>query len=354
MNNDLERIEAYLSGQMNAEEQLTFEDEMARNKGLASAFALYQSIEHTMRSREQESGTAASLKRTLIELGAVYFKTPEALSEEAGGPQSILSQAKAPSVESDSNNVSGKEKPAATKFWRPWLKPAIAASLAGMIAVGIALYRQKAGGNSTNTANNTKPPAQANTQKKETSPATIPQDSPVFNQLPPSVAASEKRNGQQSHAPGSLNKAAQQALYARFYQPDAVPVKENEYLNEAFRFYKAGEYSKAAAAFEEVAAAPLTRGETSEEALTVFYAKYYQALSHMAVGNNSQAMASLEQLSVNDALLQAKVRWYLALAFLKAGQQEEARRLVRLLAADKAAKQFQQKARDLQKALPKE
>jgi tetratricopeptide (TPR) repeat protein len=140
-------------------------------------------------------------------------------------------------------------------------------------------------------------------------------------------------------------------LYARYFNPDAAPETRDEYLVEAFTLYEAGEYSRAIAAFGEITSAPLTRGETAEEALTIFNAFYYQALSYLATGNTAQAITAFKRLSTHNPFLQAKVRWYLALAYLKAGQWKEANQLLVQLSQNKEAKDYRQKARSLQQAL---
>jgi tetratricopeptide (TPR) repeat protein len=339
---DFERIESYLSGHMSKEERAFFEAELAQKEDLASAFALYQSIEKSMRSRQQESVEEATLKQSLKELGALYFSP----NPEAQGGEGNMKPA--PSQIADKHSTVPAEREGKPKAIPVWVKLALAAGITGIMVLGIWYFQQKNEG-AEKVVKNEKQPAEIRSVRepdtsanKQFPDASVPGDSSM-----PSSAQGDKADQAKTH-PG---KAEREALYARYFSPDTVPANRNEYLDEGLGFYADGNYAKAADALEDIAAAPLTRGETTEEALTIFYAQYYQGISYLASGKASKAIAILQKTSINNSSLQAKADWYLALAFIKAGRTAEADQVLSNLAQNKTSLPFRQKASSLQKEL---
>lgn len=328
MNNvDVERVDSYLNKNMSEGDRAAFEAELAVNKELASAVALYRSIEDTMRRNEQDKVGEDVLKSTLQALGEVYF------ASEAGGGLKALPQ-----------------MPAQPTKYFSFARLAIAASIAVVILSTTFYLLQKRGDASVATGNAQRPNANKIIRGK-----TIPLDTAIGNATVDNrnLASAEKDTQKTAQRnDGQLpDKAIQKALFTRYFRPDAPPENHDEFLNDAFNNYKKEEYTKAAASFEAVASTPLTRGGAPNESLTIFQAQYYQALSYLAAGNTAKAIARLKKISAPDAFAGGKVAWYLALAYLKEGQSKAAVPLLARLSQDKAARQYRQQAQQLIKAL---
>ncbi|SFU20184.1 hypothetical protein SAMN04489724_0262 [Algoriphagus locisalis] len=82
---------------------------------------------------------------------------------------------------------------------------------------------------------------------------------------------------------------------------------------QAFAWYEKGEYEKANDAFA-------TLFEENQKAADLFY----QAISLMALDRSAEAIPLLEQQKEEDSFYEA-AQWYLALAYLKEGQESQAR-----------------------------
>ncbi|WP_026953599.1 tetratricopeptide repeat protein [Algoriphagus vanfongensis] len=82
---------------------------------------------------------------------------------------------------------------------------------------------------------------------------------------------------------------------------------------QAFEWYEKGEYEKASEAFA-------TLHEEHQAAADLFY----QAISLMALDRSAEAIPMLKQQKEEDSFYEA-AQWYLALAYLKEGQESQAR-----------------------------
>lgn len=74
MEDNYEKIEDYLNGKMSSEEKLLFEAALTSNQELATAFAVYRTIETEMRAHEKARVPESALKDTLQTLNTRYFK----------------------------------------------------------------------------------------------------------------------------------------------------------------------------------------------------------------------------------------------------------------------------------------
>lgn len=345
-----ERIEDYLNGNMNSEERTLFEADLTQDKDLAEAFVLYRSIEENMRSTHQEFSDENSLRQTLEELGAVYFAAPDSAPNIQTNEVLLSPVLKADNANDEDNGdgiIKRKERASTLPIW---IKVAVAASVIGILALGIVWFLpQKSTELKTSKANTNIPTNQVTTANKSQSPvAGTTLDSTAF---PSSVAAvTEQNKGAQKDSLNVLPKAKRETLFARYFKPDAPPEQHDEFLNDAVSFYRKEEYAKAAAEFDPVASTSTTRGETPDDATIIFQARYYQALSYLALGNATKAITILKKASTDNHLLRIKVQWYLALAYLKNNQVNEARHLLTRL-AQRESRQYRQKAENLLKEL---
>jgi len=86
-----EKIDTYLSGEMNPEEKLLFEAELAANNELASKFNIYKNIEKTLRIRQSYKEELAAIKNILKEPPA---NDPFKSEEESAEPKTNVSRLK--------------------------------------------------------------------------------------------------------------------------------------------------------------------------------------------------------------------------------------------------------------------
>ena len=154
--------------------------------------------------------------------------------------------------------------------------------------------------------------------------------------------------------------ASNEQLVAMNFEPDKVPTNTEGLLADASHEYAEGNYKDAIAAYNDVVAMlgeSDTRSieddqEAKERRLILFYAHYYSALSYFAGSNMSKAIAEFKSAGTGpDKFWQNKVRWYLALAYLKTGKVKEARSLLEQVAGDKNSQNYREKAADLLKEM---
>jgi tetratricopeptide (TPR) repeat protein len=100
---------------------------------------------------------------------------------------------------------------------------------------------------------------------------------------------------------------------------------KQEQLNEALEAYAQKKYTKAASIFEDL---------TSDNADQELY-ELYAAVSRLAAGQAVTAAEKLEKLqSYSSPSLRQQIRWYLALAHLKSGQLEQAKKQLKKIGKD--------------------
>lgn len=96
-------------------------------------------------------------------------------------------------------------------------------------------------------------------------------------------------------------------------------------LNEALEAYAQKEYSKAASIFEDL------KSENADQELYELYA----AVSRLAAGQAVTAVEKLQKLqSESSPSLRQQVRWYLALAYIKSEQLEQAKTELKKISKD--------------------
>jgi hypothetical protein len=100
--------------------------------------------------------------------------------------------------------------------------------------------------------------------------------------------------------------------------PLSAIVRDPEELNPGFEFYRKGKYKSAIAAFEN----------SSDDANILFY----KGLSHLYAGEYDQAAGILGSLEASRYREQAE--WFCALALMKAGRKDEARKMLKEIGGD--------------------
>ena len=131
-NNLLNKIEAYLTGEMTPDEKSSFEAEMAANEALSADFRICNAIKTEMLNDETYKDRDEALKKSLDELSSIYFK--KAASEETTGPENSSNHATVIAV--------NPKTPVNKRSLPLWKKLSVAAGIAGVICLSVVWYLQ--------------------------------------------------------------------------------------------------------------------------------------------------------------------------------------------------------------------
>ncbi|MBA2563278.1 MAG: hypothetical protein H0V14_10295 [Chitinophagaceae bacterium] len=324
-----EKIEEYLRGKMNREDQLRFEAEMAVNEELASAYNIYRGIENEMREMENDNNddndnqNKAGLRESLEKLNAIYFK--KEITVEPVKRQTVRSDARIRRI----------------KIWKT---AGIAAAVISVVALSIPLILRE----------NDSPKVVINENNADT-PKKIQAPNIIINK---ENISSENITKKDNSAPKAnkkmrvlqLSEARRNELYAANFKLDKIPGEQEGLYAEAFENLTMGEYKDAIEAFKN----PIpTRGLESDSMLTAFYGNYYLALSYLADSNAAKAVPELKKAISGspDMLSQIKSQWYLALAYLKTGNVKNAKEFLTRIAVNKEETKYKTQAQALLKKL---
>ncbi|MCU7548179.1 hypothetical protein OCK74_03595 [Chitinophagaceae bacterium LB-8] len=342
----LEKVKDYFSVNMTPEERLQFEKDLETDEELAKLFDLYQTIENGVDDIEEYTEEEAALRDTLKELHEEY-----GIHERHHEPEAFIEA-------HTSTTEVGK-----VRSINLWKNLAIAAVLISIIALCV-IWLVPERKSSQDIANKN--------ETKEQPVSTIPEDTSTLpvNKTDEHKAMQEKSEPQQnkdsiqSIKPSTLTKEEREALYANNFKADKTPARTPDLLKDAMDHYKDQEYRDAIATIDiESIQTSLedqrTRGipdeqQRQEENITLFYAHYYKAISHMAENKTSQAIPELRNALKRspDQFWQGKTRWYMALANLKTGKVKEATALLKQVAHSSQAREYRLKALKLINDLP--
>ncbi len=160
-----------------------------------------------------------------------------------------------------------------------------------------------------------------------------------------------------------IEKAEREKLVAKNFEPDNLPSKIPDPLEDPSSYYKDHQTQDAITAYKKVLAdikdaenSDLTaRGEDEELELVTFYAHYYLAQSYISVNNMANAIQELQNAIkiAPDTGWKNKVQWYMALAYLKTGQIQSAKTLLKEVANNHQGNNYKQKAIKLIEELKK-
>jgi hypothetical protein len=367
MNDEIPYIDRYFNGKLSTEEKKTFEGRCLADPAFSRMVAFYISLqEHSKqqwveRKREQFAHLEAELffadESSFSGNGALNTSEQYWIEEKTGDTNTVEERERKASLkeeplrslqEESIRKVEVKVRP--VKRWQ-WM--AVAATMLGVIAVGITLYVQKKEQGKTVAIN-------ISHEKSTKSNPALNHSSAQKNVVDSVVKQTDKKK----QAPKKkLGKAEQQQLFAQNFVPDTPPGEKILLLEVAFDQYEKGNYKQASMEYEETqkAVESLTtrtledEQEEAERNQILFYAHYYNALSYLATGNTTKAIKELEAIKESpDRYWHNKQQWYLALAYLKTGEIAKTTTLLQQVAASKQAGDYRQKAIELRKALQEE
>ena len=337
-----ERIGQYLNGELNEQDRLLFESELASDEELASAFNLYKEIEHEMRAGKEDTGRT-SLKNNLQQLGKTYFKNSEAKNSPI-----TTSAAQPISLHSLKNELFEEET--TIKSTGTWKKFAVAAIIIGVIFLGIVMYENSLQKNYPVAGTNKKTDSSINIIKTDTPqiPKNLPeQNLAIQNKSDTNKAVKQKK---QIH----INSKSE-VLFANNFKPDTIPENTAGPLEDALAYYEKGDYKNTVASIETADLNTELRGQEMDAKHIIFYAHYYKALSYLEETNAVKAIPELNNAIKEspDSVLQIKAQWYLALAYLKSNDIEKSKELLLKIVSVKHENTFQLQALNLLSDLKK-
>jgi tetratricopeptide (TPR) repeat protein len=318
-----EKTELYINGGMSEEERSLFEKEIAANDELSSYVNLCGRIETTMRNKEEHNEQEEALRASIKKLNAIYFNVPTeslpATEDPKPSPVQSISSSK-----------------------RTWKSLAIAAVTIGIVFIGILSYLKEKKSAEQITAN-TKTDTALKTVKTDTA-------APKENTVP---GLAVQNTDSTLDKKSSITPQLQELLFADNFKPDAVPGNTEGPLEDAFTYYNNHKYAAAAYEFTHADLSEETRGFEADIPLTAFYASYYSGISYLADNKINKAIHTLnDALNGNpSSLYRIKTEWYLALAYLKAGEIDKATELLAEIASNTTETKYKSKAGTVLSAL---
>ena len=336
-----QQIFRYADNEMNAAELKTFEAALVANKELQEEVELYKQIRSLSESVEEKTSKTnpwlseekKSDKETWSMLAEARKKWENQYEDELKLKYGI----------SDSITIAKSQKSKIRRInFSGWL---IAASLIGLISLGtVWWYYKDKKEDSKVSINNKKADSGVVTDRTRDSVENIIQIQPT----PPPESASSKNIDERKEE----NK--RNVLFADNFKPDSVPPDKEGPLETAFAYYENKQFEKASREFENADIGPVTRGDAEEYTkLLTFYIHYYQALSYLAASiKTSQAISELRKAITTspDAAWTTKAQWYLALAYIKSDEVNQAKALLKEVAGNNIVPGLKQKAIALSEA----
>ena len=357
------QVAKFVDGEMEKAEHAAFEAMLHENEALKEEVELYEQI--------RSLGSSIAQK-----LGSESLSSPAGKTGEANDGLLLIKQARGHWENEREDNCKRKhgiamvgenknktEGPGSGRRINGWMKLAVAAALTGIISIVVTWYL----GNKFND-----PKVVVNKQADRTytkgntradTSMNLPQDKPStpIKDLSPEAIADREENKIQKQIKDStrafgkpVNQVKAITLFARYFKPDAVPSLREGPLESAFDYYEKHKYNEAITAFDNADLGPVTRDLDNSEQRFLFYIHYYKALSYMASNSKpSNAIAELKKAisyTPNKAW-QTKTEWYLALAYLKNNEVNNAKKWLIGLAKKNAPVAYQQKATQLFKQL---
>lgn len=306
MNDEIfEKIEQYLNGEMSADEQKQFELELDSNPDMASTLEIYRSIENKVPLYETQKGKEAELKNSIKKLNNTFFR--------------------------EKNSANKNLLPLRTNTIATWKLLLAAACATGVIVISVMWMKQGK--------------ENATVAMHETVLDSIKDNNKIIEpKISPGISSTNINKPDTAVLPSGENKihsadgVSNTALYTANFKPDAAPENSEGPLQEAFEYYKNGDYEKAIASIDNTDISLSTRSEKTDTALAYFYADYYKALCNMAINKFTRAIPLLEKAITNspDGSFKTKAQWYLALAYLQTNNKKKTETLLQELSISKS------------------
>ena len=329
-----EKIDRYLNRELSPEEQQLFESELETNEELASAFILYKTIEAEMSGIQQHSAQEAALKKSLQQLNASYFKhrENEGSGIVASGEDHFTGAIDRQPVQDAGGNVRR------INMRKGWMAAAVTI---GIIITSATWYLK---------STYYKPQVVVKDEKTDSRMPGSKPDTARWNEKIRSDNLTKRNKDKTKDVENKenieLNGTKRAVLFAKNFKPDTAPENKEGPLEDAFDYYQSKDYKNAITAFESADLRVVLRGQETDRKTLSFYAHYYKAQSYIAESNAVKAIPELQKAVAQSpsVSLQLSARWYLALAYLKAGDIKNTEKLLRQISASRQKTAYKSKA----------
>jgi|GEM_PF-5789452 len=151
----------------------------------------------------------------------------------------------------------------------------------------------------------------------------------------------------------SMRAVVSDSLYRQYFVKDTLPQKYPPFLLEVFSGYKFNDYSYIQKLDLSDIDNALGPKEIDDKELILQLGHYYKGISFLLVNDTLQAITHLEWAlhhAANEHQL-VKARWYLAMAYLKQNNQDEAVALLEKVAQSNSIRYYVDKSRTLLQGL---
>jgi hypothetical protein len=352
-----QKILQYSADEMSPDERKAFENSLLENKELYTELEFYIQLQSLSDSIEKKTGDAASLAfNAEKEIPKEYCK--EIANARKNWEEKYENELKLKYGIGDTKTILNEEKKSIqiNSSASRWL---LAATLIGLISLAIfLLYSQDK--KDSNVAINNKETDSAVTSdnlKTDSPKNMLPQENTSSKNIPEEKEMTQKANEkakQDSKNNYPIDAAKYESLFASNFVKDTTPADADGRLRRAFALYNNSDFVNALLSFDK-SETLVKRGIDEHKALTKFYTDYYRALSYLSIDSTTTAISYLKDsiASSPDIFWKSKVEWYLALAYLKAGNITEAKRLLQLISSNQAAREYKEKSSDLINELDK-
>ena len=339
-----QQIFRYADDEMSPDELKAFEASLLENKELQGEVEFYKQVRLLSESVEEKTrgaylSPAEEKKSSAEEIGPMLADARKKWENQYEDELKL----KYGITEAITIATSGQKNKKRSINFSVWL---IAASLIGLISLGILWwYNQDKKDNST-VSNNTKKTDSTGVTNSKTRDST---GNNIQIQPTPQPETASSGNIAERTEDDKWN-----TLFANNFKPDSVPRNKEGALETAFGYYEDGQFQKASREFENADIGPATRGDEDYRNLMRFYIHYYQALSYMAENINISKSISELQKAINispNAAWKTKSQWYLALAHLKKGETKTAQALLKQVADNHDVEELKRRALALSEAL---
>lgn len=359
----------YTDGEMNPTESKAFEAVLIHNPAISKEVEFYKEIRSNFESVDKKiSNTNNDTGEKKTDTNEVLRMIKQARANwedshttDSGQEQAMLLREVKNSQSQDLKRPLKEEPEVKRKYLSHWLAAAV---LVGFVCIGVTFQYLRNKNAEQRIVYNKKQPSSkvalenknTESQKKSSIPDTT--SSEVNSSASDNTSFSSKVEDRKS-----IEKIKREKLFVKNFKPDNLPAQIPAPLEDPSAFYKNRSTAKAIKEYKNLlldiedakSSNPETRGEDGEMELIAFYAHYYLAQSYMFASNMTSAIQELGNAIAKapDRIWKNKVRWYMALAYLKTGKIRKAETLLKEVAENEQGNEYKQRAITLGNELKK-
>jgi tetratricopeptide (TPR) repeat protein len=356
----------YVDGEMQGSEKESFEALLLQNNNLLEEVEAYKEIRSIGESIEDKIST---IEQSIIEKKnthkEVWRMLEQARERWEQGHEGDLKDPplfiapKVPSLQREKAQGKIRGRKMGRRF-------AAAAVVIGLISLSITWwYQHKEEKDLKITIDQKEQSVKSIPSNKQNTPGYSPnKDTAVSIKVPTSSTTSPvsqaiiaKQNKEQKE------KAVRERLVKEYFVRDSLPFEVPDALATPFNFYKDHKDKEAIRGYSKILEdskaleddSEVSTRSKNETEQTKFYAHYYLAQSYLSINNTQDAIRELKSAIEESPSLywKSKGQWYLALAYLKAGQEQKTKGLLKQVKSNDPSGVYREKAIQLNREFKK-